>query len=173
MCHSVKKGNIFNFSSHWDIFYVGDRIALNVGLWVSLFVFFFFLVCFGRSQWTTTWFVKNKFLKSLDLHTRIGTLAQFLWPWASCFCLAVVSLMSPSTEWGSIAPHVGTCLGTYRKRQMLWIFHNIFLQLDFFPPKGTFLFSAAHIKKATCTHFRNKLLPYYQLGVSSLLFYFF
>ena len=55
---------------------------------------------------------------------------------------------------------------------MLWTFDKIFLQLDFFPPKGTFLFSAAHIKKASCTHFRNKVLPYYQLGVSSLFFIF-
>lgn len=42
---------------------------------LSLSFFFFFL---GRSQWTTTWFVKNKFEKSLDIHAGIGTFAQFL-----------------------------------------------------------------------------------------------
>ena len=93
----------------------------------------------------------------------MGIFAQFLWPWASYFSLAVVSLMSPVnrmrkhlSQCGYLLGNLDLLLATHRERQMLSIFdRNVSICLNF-PRRKTVSFSTAHKKKASCSHFRNR-----------------
>lgn len=98
--------------------------------------FWFFFFFFGRSQWTATQFVKNKFEKSLDIRVGIGgALVVHLEFTTSSGCNVIDE--SWRTREGSISLSVGPLFGNMalldisREGHTLWISNIVSLRLHF------------------------------------------